>query len=122
MDDDDADFYDSYVDHVVEGHARIVEYLLENAPRLAERKRKSGSGEVEENGVFLWNVWYDDDNKLMSYLRAISYPMSAEVHVNDEGSILQVDVKRNNHVPGLTEATYWFKDGVVTGKEFPKYN
>ena len=119
--DDDADYYNDYVERVVEDHARIVEYLLENAPRLAERKRKSGSGEVEENGVFLWNVWYDDDNKLMSYLRAISYPMSAEVHVNDEGTILQVDVKRNNHVPGLTEAIYSFADGVVTGKEFPKY-
>lgn len=120
--DDDADYYNDYVERVVEDHARIVEYLVENAPRLAARKRESGKGEVEENGVFLWNVWYGDDNKLMSYLRAISYPMSAEVHVNDEGTILQVDVKRNNHVPGLTEAIYSFADGVVTSKEFPKYN
>lgn len=120
--DDNAEYYDDYVDRVVEKHAGIVEYLVANAPRLAGRKRETSKGAVEENGVFLWNVWFGDDDKLISYLTPIRYPMSAEVEVDNTGGIRQVDVKRNNGMTycGITEAIYSFADGVITNKEFPQ--
>jgi hypothetical protein len=90
-------YFDEYYERVISRHAAKIARLNYNAEYI-ERKRRRGICRIEENGLFLWDVRFDDTGRVIEYSMPLNEPYSADVYV-ENGQIVRIDIMHNYAYP-----------------------